>query len=141
MTPTKSHEIEPEETERDSGGRFVKGIKGGPGRPKGSRSRLGEAFIEALAADFNEHGVATIEKVRTRDPVAYTKIISSILPREILTAAFSVTTVNIADMEASRGFLEAYRYSRDRIGAVPAIDIHSQEGALDAEGWKVIDDD
>jgi hypothetical protein len=103
----KNHEsAEAEATERDAKGRFLSGNKGG-GRSKGARSRLGEAFIEALAADFNEHGVATIEKVRTRDPTAYVKVISNILPREVLTAAFNVTSININDMAETEGFLAA----------------------------------
>ena len=36
----------------DEKGRFLKGTIGGPGRPKGSRNKLGEEFIQALYADF-----------------------------------------------------------------------------------------
>ena len=32
-----------------------------PGRPKGSRNKLGEDFIAALAADFAEHGKCVIQ--------------------------------------------------------------------------------
>jgi len=47
--------------------------------------------------------------------------------------------VDIATMEAAEDFLSAYRFARDRIGA-PVIDIHSQEGALNTEGWRADDD-
>lgn len=56
---------------------------GNPGRPKGSRNKLGEAFIEALHADFAEHGAATIARVRDNDPTAYVKVCAGILPKEL----------------------------------------------------------
>jgi len=57
--------------------------KGNPGRPKGSRNKLGEAFIEALHDDFNEHGVAAIQVVRAEKPDQYLKVIASLLPKEM----------------------------------------------------------
>jgi hypothetical protein len=56
---------------------------GNPGRPKGSRNKLGEAFIEALQEDFEKHGVAAIETVRCEKPDQYLKVIASILPKDI----------------------------------------------------------
>lgn len=53
------------------------------GRPKGSRNKLGEAFIEAIYKDFQEHGVAAIVKVRDQKPDQYLKVVASILPKEI----------------------------------------------------------
>ena len=40
------------------------------GRPKGSRSKVPEAFITAMNDDFAKHGVGIIEKVRTEKPAA-----------------------------------------------------------------------
>jgi len=56
---------------------------GNPGRPKGSRNKLGEAFIAAMYDDFQEHGVEVIEAVREGKPDQYLKVIASILPKEI----------------------------------------------------------
>jgi hypothetical protein len=56
---------------------------GNPGRPKGSRNKLGEDFIRALSEDFATHGPAVIEKVRTDKPDAYLKIVASLLPKDI----------------------------------------------------------
>ncbi len=56
---------------------------GNPGRPKGSRNKLGEAFLEAMHDDFEAHGVAAIVKVREEKPDQYLKVIASILPKDL----------------------------------------------------------
>lgn len=53
------------------------------GRPKGSRNKLGETFIQALYDDFQEHGPSVIETVRTEKPDAYLKVVASILPQKL----------------------------------------------------------
>ncbi len=53
------------------------------GRPKGSRHKLGEAFIEAMSADFEVHGSKVIEQVRIEKPDQYLKVVASILPKEL----------------------------------------------------------
>lgn len=80
---------EPENTAdngRDEKGRFG---PGNPGKPKGSRHALGEAFVKALHDDFQEHGVETIQKVRLEKPDAYVKVVASLLPKE-----FKIETVS-----------------------------------------------
>lgn len=64
-------------------GVFLKGKKGGPGRPKGSRNLLGEAFLSAMHEDFEAEGVAAIVKVREEKPDQYLKVIASLLPKEL----------------------------------------------------------
>lgn len=60
------------------------GQSGNPaGRPKGARSKLGEAFLQELAADFEKHGAEAIIAVREEKPDQYLKVIASILPKEI----------------------------------------------------------
>ena len=56
---------------------------GNPGRPKGSRNKLGEAFIQALHDDFQDHGVRAIETVREERPHEYLKVVASILPKQL----------------------------------------------------------
>lgn len=64
-------------------GQFLKGKNGGPGRPKGSRNKLGEAFVTALQADFEEHGETVIATVRAERPADYLKVIASLLPKQV----------------------------------------------------------
>jgi hypothetical protein len=70
------------DVKRDERGLFIVPPKS-PGRPKGSRNKLGEAFIEALHDDFAEHGVAAIQVVRAEKPDQYLKVIASLLPKEM----------------------------------------------------------
>lgn len=63
---------------------FKPGQSGNPaGRPKGARSRLGEAFIDALLDDWNKNGVQAIIDMRDEKPADYVKVIASILPKEL----------------------------------------------------------
>ncbi len=64
-------------------GRFLSGNSGG-GRPKGSRNKLGEQFLSALAEDFAEHGHEAIVACREAKPNEYVKIIAGLLPKEHL---------------------------------------------------------
>lgn len=58
-------------------------VRNPAGRPKGARSKLGEAFLKELVADFEQHGADAIIEVRENKPDQYLKVIASILPREI----------------------------------------------------------
>jgi hypothetical protein len=70
-------------TPRDGQGRFLTGNSGG-GRRKGSRNKLAECFLDAVADDFAEHGTKAISQVRATDPATYLKMIGSLLPRELI---------------------------------------------------------
>lgn len=74
----------PDKTGDKQNTRFEPGKSGNPkGRPKGARSKLGEAFLEALCEDFNANGIAAIQTVREEKPDQYLKVIASILPKQI----------------------------------------------------------
>jgi hypothetical protein len=124
MPKPEATETDSSNTFRDQKGRFLAGNSGNGGRKRGSRNKLGEAFIEALANDFEDHGIEAIELVRRRDTTAYLKLIGSILPRELLVRAFSVNaSVDITSIEEAQTFLKAYRMVRD---APKAIDHQSE---------------
>lgn len=71
---------------------------GNPGRPKGSRNKLGEDFLKALHEDFSEHGVKAIQDMRAEDPAAYVKVVASLLPKEIKVS----TAQDLSDDELDR---------------------------------------
>lgn len=65
-------------------GKFQPGQSGNPsGRPAGSRNKLSRDFVDALYADFQEHGKEAIATTRTEKPDQYLKVIASLLPRDI----------------------------------------------------------
>jgi hypothetical protein len=68
---------------RKSNGQFVAGWSGGPGRPRGARSKLSELALQALRDDFAEFGPAVIKQVRETRPHHYLSLVVSLLPREL----------------------------------------------------------
>jgi hypothetical protein len=82
-----------DEVSRDEKGHFVSGFKGGPGRPKGSRNKLGEAFLDNLYSDWQENGVQALRDCRQQNPAAYVKTVASLLPKQV-----EVNTNGIASM-------------------------------------------
>jgi hypothetical protein len=67
---------------QDTRGRFLPGNDGGMGRPKGSRNKLGEAFLADLCADWQEHGPAVIARVREQRPQDYLRVVALIMPKD-----------------------------------------------------------
>ena len=67
---------------RDEHGRFIIPPVS-PGRPKGSRNKLAEAFTQAMHDDFMEHGPKVIETVRVEKPDQYLKVIASLVPKDV----------------------------------------------------------
>lgn len=68
--------------QRDDKGRFLTGNNGG-GRPKGSRVKLGEAFLSDLMADWEDHGAKAIKDMREEKPGDYVKVVAATLPKEL----------------------------------------------------------
>jgi hypothetical protein len=62
--------------------KFTPGWKG-PGRPKGSRTRLCDQFVKDLAADWLVHGPQTIRVLRVEDPSTYVRVVAGLMPKEL----------------------------------------------------------
>ena len=103
-------ETMPDDTGAKQDTRFRPGMSGNPkGRPRGSRQKLASDFIAALASDFDEHGIAAVEKVRQRSPEIYLKIIGATLPSKLET----LLEVNVRhefseEFERARSFADAW---------------------------------
>jgi hypothetical protein len=52
------------------------------GRPKGSRNRFAQAFVDDFLADWEKHGASTIKTVREKDPSVYLRVASTLLPKD-----------------------------------------------------------
>ena len=62
---------------------FKSGNKMGKGRPKGAKNKLALIFTTALYKDFKENGVEALQRLREDSPGEYSRVIASILPKDI----------------------------------------------------------
>ncbi len=84
---------------------FRPGHAGGPGRPRGARSKLQELAIEMLRDDFEKFGAEAIARVRQERPHHYLSVVASLLPRMQITEKVSPFS-DVSDEEL--GALEEY---------------------------------
>jgi hypothetical protein len=87
-----------EDEKRDPKGRFLTGNSGG-GRPKGSRNKLGEQFIEDFYEDWREHGKTAIAAMRRDKPNEYVRVAASILPKELNLKVDPLEELSDADLD------------------------------------------
>ena len=64
-------------------GRFLAGNSGNGGRRKGSRAKLGEAFLEDMRDAWETQGKEVIDRVIADRPQDFMKVIASLLPRDV----------------------------------------------------------
>ena len=73
------------------------GQSGNPmGRPKGSKNKISEKFLENLYENWERHGVNALDKAAESDPMQYVKMVASLVPRELM----KETSINISFIEA-----------------------------------------
>jgi hypothetical protein len=92
--------------EQDTKGRFLTGNIGGPGRPKGSRNKLGEVALAMLHDDFVQHGVGVIEQVRLESPATYLKVVASVIPSELNVNVSQLQELSDEDLALLAQFIE-----------------------------------
>ncbi len=89
------------------------------GRKKGSRNKLGEDFIQAIAEDFENHGAAVIERVRQERPTDYLKVVASLLPKDV-----NITTRSLDDLtddQLMRKLAVLTEMARPLLARLPAV--------------------
>jgi len=62
---------------------------------------LSERFLEALKKDFEQHGVAVIQKVREEKPDQYLKVVASLVPKDINVAVDPFEDMSDEELVAS----------------------------------------
>lgn len=78
------------------------GASGNPvGRPKGSRNKLGFAFIEDMYAAWQAKGREAIDRVIEERPHEFIKSVASILPKEIEVRTTAVQELSDDDIAAA----------------------------------------
>jgi hypothetical protein len=99
--PTGVFQASPAERQRAT--QFKPGQSGNPaGRRRGSRNRLAEDFISDLREAWERDGPTALKICAATDPVAFVKVIASILPRDVeITADISITK-SLSVVEAFR---------------------------------------
>jgi hypothetical protein len=81
---------------------FQPGQSGNPaGRTKGTRHKLGEAFLQDMMEAWSESGKAAITKVIEDRPHEFIKTVASILPKEISVQAPAVQELSDDDLASA----------------------------------------
>lgn len=63
--------------------KVIIGGKPGPGRPRGARSKLGEAFLEDLRDAWLEHGAEALRRCARDEPAQFVRVVAGLMPKDI----------------------------------------------------------
>ena len=104
------------------------------GRPKGSLQQLSDAFLAALAADFEQGGLEALEALRISNPSVYLRVCASLIPKEVKVETSQVTELNDDELDrlihalrqetgppAGAGGREGEAPGREPAGGLPAV--------------------
>jgi hypothetical protein len=86
---------------------FEKGNKLSPGRPKGSRNKLGEAFFEDMLAAWQTQGKKAIDRVIEERPHEFIKAVASILPKDVTIRTEAVQELSDDELATALAALRA----------------------------------
>ncbi|HVQ82263.1 MAG TPA: DUF5681 domain-containing protein [Pseudolabrys sp.] len=76
------------------------GESGNPkGRPQGSRNKLSEDFIADLHESWKSLGKPALLAAAWTDPVAYVRVVASLIPRELETTITPVAMERMSDAQ------------------------------------------
>ena len=75
----------------------------GPGRPKGSRNRLGQKFLNDALAAWEEHGVSALKIMAIEDPPRFCLMMASILPKEVDITSTAITELGDDELDRMIG--------------------------------------
>jgi len=85
--------------QKQRGRPFQQGQSGNPsGRPRGARNRLSEILLSVVVDDFVEHGPEAIAELRKKDPATYLRLVSALVPRELILQREEAPTVDYAEL-------------------------------------------
>ena len=106
--------------------RIQKGQSGNPkGRPRGSRSRLSEAFLESLYAAWKERGCEIIERAIEQNPAALIAAIARLIPRDFqVTVAGAVHVSPDLSPEQRARIAQAWLLSQQSRPAIDGEAVH-----------------
>jgi hypothetical protein len=85
------------------------------GRPKGARSRLSDAFFQALAEVWEAQGMDAMIKTATDEPATFVRVAASLMPKQVQEVAEDqLASLSEEDVDA---VIELARKARQTEGA------------------------
>ena len=79
-----TEDVTKKDNTRDERGRWLKGIASpSPGRPVGSRSKLGDAFVESLQKKWQAEGDDILDRVARDNPEKVLEVMARVLSKEL----------------------------------------------------------
>lgn len=108
-------------------GRFLPGNSGFGGRPKGSRSLLGNQFVSDLHDEWQRSGPSALRRMAEHDPSQFVRVTASVLPREIdvAVAIDAELSIEIANFKKAWAIVSGE-------DTTPLIDLQANDQSLEA---------
>ncbi len=107
---------------------FAPGQSGNPaGRPKGSRNKLGEKFLDDLQALWSEEGADVLKEARKEKPMEFAKMVAGLLPSELLIRKQPLSDMTEAEIDERLDALERFILDARSSDTTPRP-THAEEG-------------